>query len=73
MTYMFWFGAGTLPLMFLAAVGSSFVNTTVRRRLNSVVPYFMLVLGCWFILRGANLNIPYLSPQKQSAVTGICN
>lgn len=62
MTYMFWFGVGTIPLMFLAAVSSGFINTSVRRKLNIVVPYFMLLLGAWFILRGLSLNIPYLSP-----------
>lgn len=62
MTYMFWFGAGTLPLMFMAAVSSGFINTSVRRKLNMVVPYFMLLLGVWFILRGLSLDIPYLSP-----------
>lgn len=60
--YMFWFGIGTLPLMFLAAVGSGFVTAPARRRLNLVIPYFMLFLGAWFILRGLSLNIPYLSP-----------
>src|SRR6202008_1138310 len=62
MIYMFWFGIGTLPLMFLAAIGSGFVNATVRRKLNMVVPYFMVLLGAWFILRGLSLNIAYLSP-----------
>ncbi|HVW14417.1 MAG TPA: sulfite exporter TauE/SafE family protein [Mucilaginibacter sp.] len=69
MFYMFWFGAGTLPLMFLAAVSSGFVSLNVRRKLNTIVPYFMLLLGCWFILRGSNLNIPYLSPQKSAFIT----
>jgi hypothetical protein len=62
MIYMFWFGIGTLPLMFLAAVSSGFINATVRRKLNMVVPYFMVLLGAWFILRGLSLNIAYLSP-----------
>ncbi|MBS1530745.1 MAG: sulfite exporter TauE/SafE family protein, partial [Bacteroidetes bacterium] len=44
--YMFWFGLGTLPLMFIAAVSSGFVTLNVRRKLNNIVPYFMLVLGC---------------------------
>ena len=72
MEYMFWFGLGTLPLMFLATVGAGFVGLNLRRKLNFVVPYFMLILGCWFILRGANLNIPYLSPQGQSVLNSIC-
>lgn len=72
MQYMFWFGLGTLPLMFLATIGAGFISLNLRRRLNIAVPYFMLVLGCWFILRGANLDIPYLSPQSQSVLNSIC-
>lgn len=60
--YMFFFGLGTLPLMFIAAIGSSYIGIKVRRKLNSILPYFMFCLGVWFVLRGMNLNIPYLSP-----------
>lgn len=67
MQYMFWFGLGTLPLMFLATVGSGFINLSLRRKLNLVVPYFMVLLGAWFILRGLSLDIPYLSPVIRAA------
>ncbi|MGI4020015.1 MAG: sulfite exporter TauE/SafE family protein [Janthinobacterium lividum] len=62
--YMFWFGAGTLPLMFIAAVSTGFASPLVRNRINKTIPYLMICLGCWFILRGMELNIPYLSPPK---------
>jgi len=60
--YMFWFGIGTLPLMFIAAISSSFITLNVRRKLNNIIPYFMLCLGIWFVMRGLSLNIAYLSP-----------
>ncbi|MBD1384367.1 sulfite exporter TauE/SafE family protein [Mucilaginibacter rigui] len=69
--YMFWFGLGTIPLMLAATAGSGFINIGVRRRLNRAVPYFMLCLGVWFVLRGLALNIPYLSPQIK-AVPAVC-
>jgi len=70
--YMFWFGMGTFPLMLIATIGSGFISTTIRRRINKVVPYFMIVLGFWFILRASGLNIPYLSvPAAQATTT--CN
>jgi len=69
--YMFWFGLGTVPLMLAATVGSGFINVSVRRKLNRVVPYFMLCLGVWFVLRGMALNIPYLSPEIK-AVPSLC-
>jgi sulfite exporter TauE/SafE len=61
--YMFWFGLGTVPLMLAAALSVGFTTVIFRRRINQVVPYFMLFLGIWFILRGSALNIPYLSPR----------
>lgn len=67
--YMFWFGLGTLPLMFITTLGIGFTGTIFRRKINRVVPYLMLGIGIWFILRGMTLDIPYLSP----AGTGISN
>lgn len=60
--YMFWFGLGTLPLMFVATLGLAFSGAMWRRRINRAVPYLMLCIGIWFILRGLALDIPYLSP-----------
>lgn len=61
--YMFWFGVGTMPLMFIAALGSGFFSLNVRKKLNKIIPYFMLCLGIWFVMRGLSLNIAYLSPE----------
>ena len=69
--YMFWFGAGTFPLMLAATISSGFMNITFRRRVNKALPYLMMCLGFWFILRGMDLNIPYLSPSVK-ATTAIC-
>lgn len=69
--YMIWFGLGTLPLMLAVTVGSGFVNQGVRRKMNRMVPYFMLCLGVWFLLRGLALDIPYLSPPSAGG-TVIC-
>lgn len=69
--YMFWFGMGTLPLMFIATLSMGFTGALLRRRINRVIPYFMLCLGVWFIFRGLELNIPYLSPAP--AAQGVAN
>lgn len=61
-SYMFWYGLGTLPLMFIAGISAGFTSRIFRQQLNKVVPYLMVCLGLWFILRGLELNIPYLSP-----------
>lgn len=62
--YMFWFGAGTFPLMLLATISAGFAGPAVRRKINVFLPYLMVCLGLWFILRGAGLDIPYLSPAR---------
>jgi sulfite exporter TauE/SafE len=65
--YMFWFGVGTTPLMLIAVLTVGFTRNLVRVRINKVVPYLMLALGVWFVLRGLDLNIPYLSPAAPAA------
>lgn len=71
--YMFWFGIGTLPLMMIAMVSTSFAGPIVRRRINKAIPYAMLCLGAWFILKGMNLDIPYLSPPKMDNGVEVCS
>jgi sulfite exporter TauE/SafE len=70
--YMFWFGLGTLPLMMAAMVSTGFAGPLFRRRINKTIPFFMLGLGVWFMLRGFNLDIPYLSPPKMDAGVEVC-
>ena len=60
--YMAWFGLGTLPLMLAATVTIGLIDKGVRRKINYVIPYLMIFLGFWFVLRGLALDIPYLSP-----------
>jgi len=68
--YMFVFGIGTLPIMFAVSLAGNFIGLSVRKRINKLIPTFMIVLAFLFILRGMNLGIPYISPQiQQSEVT----
>jgi len=71
--FMFWFGMGTFPLMLIATISSGFIGPLVRRRINRVIPYVMICLGFWFILRGLNLNIPYFSPAKPTTGVNVCH
>lgn len=70
--YMFLFGMGTLPLMMAAMVSSGFAGPSIRKRINKAMPFVMLGLGVWFVLRGLNLDIPYLSPPKMEAGVEVC-
>lgn len=70
--FMFWFGMGTFPLMFIATLSFGFLSPLIRRRINVAMPYLMVCLGFWFILRGSGLNIPYLSPVIKDVGVGVC-
>lgn len=62
MLYMLLYGLGTLPAMFaLTYVGFAF-NLSVRNTIKKMAPVFLAVIAILLILRGLNLNIPYISP-----------
>ena len=60
--FMACFGLGTLPAMMTMSFAGSFVSLTMRNRIRKSVPYIVGIMGVLLILRGMNLNIPYLSP-----------
>ncbi|MAY84871.1 MAG: hypothetical protein CMP59_12130 [Flavobacteriales bacterium] len=60
--FMMLFGLGTLPLMWAVAIFGSRLSQLYSRRIKQLIPVFLLLLGVLFILRGANLGIPYISP-----------
>jgi len=62
---MFVFGIGTLPIMLVVSLAGNFISLNVRKRVNKMIPAFMIVLAFLFILRGLNLGIPYVSPKIQ--------
>ncbi|MGN0002374.1 MAG: sulfite exporter TauE/SafE family protein [Sphingobacterium composti] len=60
--FMIFFGLGTLPLMLLFSILSSFPKKLFKIKFSSLLPILYILMGIWFLLRGANLDIPYLSP-----------
>jgi sulfite exporter TauE/SafE len=60
--FMLFFGFGTLPLMLIFAFLGSYFKTRIRANFASWLPVLFLIMGVWFLLRGANLDIPFLSP-----------
>jgi sulfite exporter TauE/SafE len=63
--FMFVFGWGTVPLLFLIGISKQSLNFKYRARLNKAVPYVTTVLALLFILRGLSLGIPFLSPDME--------
>ena len=66
--YMFLFGIGTIPVMFLTSLIPSFMGVKNRLRVQKIIPILIVVLGIIFILRGLNLGIPMLSPKDSKVL-----
>ncbi len=60
--YMVLFGLGTIPLMTTAVYFSGFLKGSAKKRIQKLIPAFVVVIGILFILRGLGLGIPYVSP-----------
>ena len=62
--FMFVFGLGTAPLMMMISLGGIYLKKYIRFNTNKLIPWFMLFMGVLFILRAADLGIPFISPQN---------
>ncbi len=71
--FMFVFGLGTMPLMLLAMLGVNFSKPIFRQKIKVFLPYITLCLGIWFVIRGLNLDIPFLSPKILGNEQVICH
>lgn len=60
--FMLAFGFGTTPLMASLMFAGNYFTISMRSKLKSLIPVFILVSASLLILRGMNLGIPYVSP-----------
>jgi sulfite exporter TauE/SafE len=65
------FGLGTVPMLLAITLLKGRTMITRALKFRVAAPFIMAVFGCLFILRGANLGIPYLSPKIESTCTGV--
>jgi hypothetical protein len=63
--YMILFGLGTIPMMLTISLAGNMMGLALRNRINKLIPVLVVVVGLLFILRGLDLGIPFLSPEKQ--------
>jgi len=72
--FMFWFGLGTAPVMYLTGFLGQFITLKFRNHIRRSVPYIVSVMALLLIVRGLNLGIPYLSPafEKESHTVSCC-
>lgn len=66
--FMALFGLGTIPLMLLVSMAGNTISSRLRAGMRKIVPYFVVLLGILFILRGLSLGIPYVSPKSEKLV-----
>lgn len=65
-SFMFFFGLGTLPLMFATVLFGNFLSVKQRQIILKILPIITIILGVLFILRGLELNIPFISPNPEA-------
>lgn len=73
MLFMMSFGTGTLPAMMLLGLTGNMVGLRLRSYIRKASPYVIGFMGILLILRGANLNIPYLSPHVNQNKMQCCH
>jgi sulfite exporter TauE/SafE len=66
--FMILFGVGTLPLMTTAIYFRSILKGGIKRRIQKLIPVFIIAIGLLFILRGLGLGIPYVSPEPVTQI-----
>ncbi len=62
MLCMLFFGLGTIPLMIATSYFGVFIKLSLRNSIKKTMPFFILFIGVLFLMRGLNLNLPFLSP-----------
>jgi len=67
--FMTFFGLGTFPAMFFSAFVLNKISTTARGKLIRVLPLVTVLFGVFFIMRGLNLDIPYISPALDKGIS----
>ena len=64
--FMAIFGLATVPLMFSISYFSNLISIQFRSTIRKTMPYITAVMAVLLIVRGLNLNIPYLSPERNA-------
>lgn len=65
--FMLLFGLGTLPVLLIVSLAGARLGSRLRSQLRKVIPLTVFIMGCLLIIRGMNLGIPMLSPERPVA------
>lgn len=61
--FMFYFGVGTVPIMYAVAFLGQFITLKYRNHIRYAMPFVVSIMAVMLIVRGLNLGIPYVSPE----------
>ncbi|MES2588792.1 MAG: sulfite exporter TauE/SafE family protein [Bacteroidota bacterium] len=70
---MAFFGVGTLPAMVFVGFAANRISSKLKTKFTKTIPYLLTLVGILIILRGMNLNIPYMSPKISQTKTKSCS
>ncbi len=62
--FMIAFGLGTIPALASLQFASQLTKSKIPAKIRSIFPILMIFAALFFILRGAGLGIPYISPSN---------
>ncbi len=72
-TFMATFGLGTLPAMLFVGIAGSLISIQWKNYIKKLSPIVMSLMGLLLVLRGLNLNIPYVSPKMEASKISCCH
>jgi len=61
---------GTIPAMILMISAGQLLKPSFRIKFKKMVPVISLIIGVLLVLRGLNLNIPFISPYVSPNLSG---
>lgn len=64
--FMFFFGLGTIPIMFLSVLLGNIFKNKFKYFLLKFYSFILILFSIMLILRGMELGIPHISPNKNS-------
>ncbi|BAO66317.1 sulfite exporter TauE/SafE family protein [Candidatus Karelsulcia muelleri] len=67
--FMFYFGLGTVPMMFTTFSIGKYINFNIKNILLNNITILTLIIGILLLIRGLGLGLPYVSPIEYSLLT----
>ena len=66
---MIGFGLGTLPILFAVNLVGNHFPAKFKAQIAPMIPYYIVLVGAFIVVRGMNLGIPYISPKAVETVS----